>query len=240
MVDQSQNKKGIEKLDDEIRYRYIGFDVYPKKSKEFWKGEQEKKNYLEEVKKRGAGSALAESGHSLVQAVVFTRVDRLVLTITSLLLTISFFLPWFSVRGEFFSSQVLGLGFFLKMGTLFGYAPLSGPLSSIFIIIVGLTIVTSFIAGLLTLLAMYKKHKNLESHLTSLKKKLKLNLIPLILWGALIVISSIGFSTPFADAFRIDGLGDGFTVVNFFMMSSYGLWFSLPSVIINCVKIGDL
>jgi hypothetical protein len=240
MVDQSQNKKGMEKLDDETRYRYIGFDVYPKKSKEFWKGEQEKKNYLEEVKKRGMGSALSESGHSLVRAVTFTKVDRLVLTVTSLLLTISFFLPWFSVGGEYFATQVLGFGFFLRLGTLFGYAPLSGPLSSAFIIILGLTIVTSFLAGLLTLLGMYKKHSSPEIQLAVLKKRLKLNLIPVTLWAALIVISSIGFATPFADAFRIDGLGDGFTVVNFFMLSSYGLWFSLPSVIINCVKIGDL
>jgi hypothetical protein len=240
MVDQSQNKKGIEKLDDEIRYRYIGFDVYPKKSKEFWKGEGEKKNYLEEIKKRGFGSALAQSGHSLIRAVVFTKVDRLVLTVTSLLLTISFFLPWFSIRGEFFSAQVLGLGFFLKVGTLLGYAPLSGTLFSVFLIIVGLTIASSFIAGLLTLLALYKKHTNPEVHLTNLKKKLKLNLIPLALWGALIVISSMGFSTPFADAFRIEALGDSFTVVNFFMLSSFGIWLSLPSVIINCIKIGDL
>jgi len=240
MADQSQNQNSVGKTTEETRYRYIGFDVYPKKSKKFWKGEQEKKNYLEEVKKRGFGSALAESGHSLIRAVVFTKVDRLVLTVTSLLLTISFFLPWFSIRGEFFSSQVLGFGFFLKMGTLFGYAPLSGSLFSVFIIIVGLTIASSFIAGLLTLLALYKKHTNPEVHLTNLKKKLKLNFIPLALWGALIVTSSMGFSTPFADALRIDALGDSFTVVNFFMLSSVGIWLSLPGVIINCIKIGDL
>lgn len=240
MADQSQNKENAGKINNETRYRYIGFDVYPKKPKEFWKGEQERNNYLEEVKKRGFGSALSESGHSLVRAVVFTKVDRLVLTVTSLLLTVSFFLPWFSLRGEFFSTQILGLGFFLKMGTLFGYAPLSGPLFSVFVIILGLTIVSSFIAGLLTLLTMYKKHSTPEVHLVSLKKRLKLNLIPLALWAALFVISSIGFSIPFVDAFRIDALGDSFTVVSFFMLSSYGIWLSLPSVIINCVKIGDL
>jgi hypothetical protein len=89
-------------------------------------------------------------------------------------------------------------------------------------------------------LALYKKHGDPESHLANLKGKLKLNLIPLVLWAGIIVISSIGFSTPFADALKIDGFGDGFTIVNFFILSSYGLWLSLPSVIINCVKISDL
>jgi hypothetical protein len=240
MADQTQNSKGEEGISEEMRYRYIGFDVYPKKPKEFWRSEEERKAYLEETKRKDSRSTLQESGHSLVQAIVFSKVDKLILTITSLLLTVSLFLPWFSLRGEYFHSQVIGLGFFFKLGTLFGYAPLSGPLFSIFVILVGLTIASSFVTGLLTLLAIYKKHADPESHLLSLKKKLKLSLIPLALWLALIVISSIGFSTPFADALKIDGLGDGFTVVNFFILSSYGLWLSLPGVIINCVKIGDL
>jgi hypothetical protein len=162
------------------------------------------------------------------------------LTITSFLLTVSLILPWFSIRGETFHTQVIGVGFFLKMGTLFGYAPLSGPLFSIFVVLVGLTILSSFAAGLISLLAIYKKHSDVESYLTNLKKRLKLNRIPLVLWVALIVVSTIGMSTPFADALKIEGFGDRFTVINFFILSSYGVWLSLPSLIINCVKIGDL
>jgi hypothetical protein len=240
MADQSQNKRGDESVPEETRYKYIGFDVYPKKPKEFWKTEEEKRKYKEETKKRGAGSALEESGHSLVRAAVFSKVDRLVLTITSLLLTVSFFLPWFSLRGEYFHSQVIGLGFVFKLGTLFGYAPLSGPLFSVFVVLVGLTIVSSFVAGVFSLLAMYRKHSDTESYLNNVKKKLKLNLIPLVLWAALIVISTVGMSTPFADALRVYGFGDSLTVVNFFMLSSYGMWLALASVIVNCVKISDL
>lgn len=240
MADQGQNRKGEEGIDEGTRYKYIGFDVYPSKPKRFWKSDEERRIYLEEAKKKGSRSALEESGHSLVRAAVFSKVDRLVLTVTSFLLTVSLFLPWFSLRGEYFHSQVMGLGFFLKLGTLFGYAGLSGPLFSVFVIIVGLTILSSFVAGLVSLLAIFKKHGDPESHLANLKRKLKLNLIPLVMWLALIVISTIGFPTPFADALKIDGFGDGFTVVNFFMLSSYGMWLSLPSVIINCVKINDL
>ena len=95
-------------------------------------------------------------------------------------------------------------------------------------------------AGLVSLLALLKKHSDTESYLSGLKRKLKLNLIPLISWAALLVIASFGMSTPFAGIFRVNGFGDSFTVINFFVLSSFGVWLALPSVIINCVKISDL
>ncbi|UCB51945.1 MAG: hypothetical protein JSV10_08130 [Candidatus Zixiibacteriota bacterium] len=240
MEDQKPSKKTQERITEETRYKYIGFDVYPKKPKKFWKSQEEKRKLLEGVKKKVSKTAVEERDHSLVRAAVFTRVDRMVLTVASLILTISLVLPWFSLRGEGFGSQVIGLGFFLKLGTLFGYAPLSGPLFSVFVVLVGLTILSSFAAGLVSLLALHKKQSDTESYLINLKKKLKLNLIPLISWSALIVIACFGMSTPFADILRVDGLGDSFTVINFFVLSSFGVWLALPSVIINCVKISDL
>jgi hypothetical protein len=240
MGDQNQNEQAEERVSEETRFKYIGFDVYPKKPKRFWKSEEERRKQREETKKKRVGSALEERDHSLVRAAVFSKVDRMVLTVASFLMTIGLFLPWFALRGENFNSQIIGLGFFLKLGTLFDYAPLSGPLFSVFVVLVGLTILFSFVAGLISLLSMHKKYSDAESYLTNLKKRLKLNLIPLVLWAAVIVVSSIGLPTPFADALKIGGFGDSFTVINFFALSSYGIWLSLPSVIINCVKISDL
>ena len=240
MEDQKPNRKAEKSVSEETRYRFIGFDVYPRKPKKFWKSEEEKRKLLEEVRRRGARTAVEERDHSLVRTSVFSKVDRMVLTVTSLLMTVSFFLPWFSVRGEHFSFKVLGVGFFLKLGVLFGYAPLSGALFSVFVILVGLTIISSFGAGLVSLLAIHKKQSDVERYLINLKRWLKLNLIPLVLWVVVMLISTVGMSTPFADALGVNGLGDGFTVVNFFLLSSYGIWLSLPSVLVNCVKISDL
>jgi hypothetical protein len=240
MEDKSKSQKNEKRVPEDIRFKYIGFDVYSKTPKRFWKSEEEKRKRLEEIKKKGSRSALEDREHSLVRAAVFSKVDRLILTITSFILTVSIVLPWFSLRGEGFNSSVLGLGFFLKLGMLFGYAPLSGPLFSLLVILVGLTIIFTFVAGLISLLAMYRKYDNVETYLSNLKKKLKLNYIPLILWVVLIVILVVGMSTPFAGIFGVDGLGDGFTIINFFLLSSYGIWLSLPSVVINCVKINDL
>jgi len=240
MKDQKQNKRTEQIIPEEMRFKYIGFDVYPRKVKEFWKSEEEKRRYLEEIRQKSSGSTLVEKDHSLVRAAVFSKVDRLVLTFTSFLLTVSLFLPWFSLRGEDFHSQVIGLGYLLKLGTLFGYAPLSGALFSVFVVLAGLIILSSFGAGAFSLVAIHKKQNDVESYLTNLKKRLKLNLIPLVLWVALIIISTIGIPTPFADALKVGGFGDSFNLINFFALSSFGVWLSLPCAIINCTKISDL
>jgi hypothetical protein len=240
MEDQEKNKRAGEAVPEDLRFKYIGFDVYPGKTKRFWKSEEEKRMHLEEVRQKSSESALADRDHSLVRAEVFSKVDRVVLTITSFLLTVSLFLPWFSIRGEAFGSQVLGLGYFLKLGTLFGYAPLSGPLFSVFVILVGLTILSSFGAGLISLVTIHKKRGDAERYLTGLKKRLKLNWIPLVLWVPVLLISVVGVPTPFAGAFGVNGLGENFNVIGFFTLSSFGVWLSLPCAIINCVKISDL
>ena len=46
MDDQKPGKKTEEKVTEETRYKYIGFDVYPKKPKKFWKSEEEKTKLL--------------------------------------------------------------------------------------------------------------------------------------------------------------------------------------------------
>jgi len=240
MADKNQNNKTEGRISEEMRFKYIGFDIYPKKAKKFWKSEEEKRRYLEEIRQKSSRAVLVEREHSLVRVAVFSKVDRMVLTITSFLLTVSLVLPWFSLRGEGFHSQVIGLGYFLKLGTLFGYAPLSGALFSVFVILVGLTILSSFGAGVISLVAMHKKHNDVEAYLTSLKKRLKLNLVPLVLWVALIIISTIGMPPPLADSLKVNGFGDSFNLSNLFALSSYGVWLSLPCVIINCTKISDL
>ncbi len=240
MEDQKRDRESEQRVPEEVRFKYIGFDVYPKKVKKFWESEEEKRKYLEQMKQKSSGEALAERDHSLVRVEVFSRVDRMVLTLTSFLLTVSLFLPWFSVRGETYHSQILGVGYFLKLGTLFGYAPLGGPLFSVFVILVGLTILSSFGAGAISLAAIYRRSDDLERYLTGLKKRLKLNWIPVVLWVSVLFVSVISVPTPFADVFQVRGFGEGFNVISFFVLSSFGVWLTLPCAIVNCSKIGDL
>jgi hypothetical protein len=225
MDDQNSKNKAEEEISEETRFKYIGFDIYPGKTKEFWQNEEEKKKFLEEVRQKRSQSILLERDHSLVKVKVFSSVDRLIMTITSILMVVSLFLPWFSVKG-------IGSLFFFSVGSL----PAGGALFGIFVVFVILTVLSSAGAGVISLLSLYKKQTDIDSYLSSLKKKLKLNYIPLALWVILIFISIIGMPTRSAGS----PLGSSFNLIDLLTASSLGIWLSLPSLIINCVKISDL
>jgi len=241
MAEENRKNEKEDKIPEDLRYRYIGFDIFPKKAKDFWKDEEERGKYLKKVEEGKSQATLLERDHSLMGASVFSKTDKIVLSIASFLLFISLFIPWFSLRGENFHYTYSGLSFIFKLGLLFDYAPVGGFLLSLFLVLLLLTILSSFGVGVLNLVSIYKKHNELERYLANLKKTLKLNLIPLSLWVILIIIAIIGIPTPFAGALSgVKGLGDGFNLLNFFALSSYGMWLSLPCLIINCVKISDL
>jgi len=240
MAEQNKKNDKENEITEDLRFKYIGFDIFPQKAKSFWETEEEKRKYLEKVKEEKSQATLLDREHSLVKVSLFSKTDKIVLSLTSFLLAISLFMPWFSVRGEKFHATYIGLGFIFKLGTLFGYASSSGFGAVLFLILLFLTVLFSCAAGVLNLLSLFKKYNEFEGYLASLKKTLKLNLIPLALWVVLILISLIGMPTPFAKSMGVKGLGDSFNVLSFFALSSYGMWFSLACLIINCVKISDL
>jgi hypothetical protein len=240
MAEQNKKNEEEDKISEDLRFKYIGLEIFPKKVKDFWKDEEEKRKYLEKIKEEKSQATLLDRDYSLVKVSVFSKTDKIVLSITSFLLAISLFIPWFSVRGEHLHSSYIGLGIIFKLGTLFGYASSSGFGAILFLVLLLLVILFSCAAGILNLLSLFKKYNELEGYLANLKKTLKLNLIPLALWVVLILISMIGLPTPFAKSMGIKGLGDSFNVLSFFALSSYGMWFSLACLIINCVKINDL
>jgi hypothetical protein len=240
MAEQNKKNEQEEKISEDLRFKYIGFEIFPEKLKSFWKSEEEKREYLEKVEKEESQAALLDRDHSLVQVSVFSKTDKIVLSITSFLLAISLFIPWFSVRGENLHSSYIGLGFIFKLGTLFGYASSSGFGAILFLVLLSLVILFSCAAGILNLLSIFKKYNKTDGYLANLKKTLKLNLVPLAIWVILIIISMIGMPTPFAKSLGVKGWGESFNLLSFFALSSYGMWFSLTCLIINCVKINDL
>jgi hypothetical protein len=240
MAEQNKKNEQEEKISEDLRFKYIGFEIFPEKLKSFWKSEEEKREYLEKVKQEKSQATLLDRDHSLVGVSVFSRIDKIVLSVTSFLLAISLFIPWFSVRGENLHSSYIGLGFIFKLGTLFSYASSSGFGAILFLVLLSLVILFSCAAGILNLLSIFKKYNETEGYLANLKKTLKLNLIPLAIWVILIIISMIGMPTPLAKSLGVKGWGDSFNVLSFFALSSYGMWFSLTCLIINSVKINDL
>ncbi len=92
MAEKSEKNKPF---DPDDRFRYIGFEVKPGKIGEFFKSEAEKKLLVDKVKaKREKGEKLREHCTLTVERVA--PYEKIVMTITSLVLIASLFLPWFS------------------------------------------------------------------------------------------------------------------------------------------------
>ncbi|MCX6826364.1 MAG: hypothetical protein NTV06_03710 [candidate division Zixibacteria bacterium] len=82
-------------IDPDLRYRYLGFEVKPGKIGDLFQSESEKQNWVQRIlEKRKAGIKLRETC-SLTEIRV-APYERIILTITSVLLVLSLFLPWFS------------------------------------------------------------------------------------------------------------------------------------------------
>ena len=81
------------------RFRYIGFEVFPREPKDLFRSEEEKRRLVEHVvEKRQRGDLLREECQLLEDRV--SLVDRLALTLASLMILVSLFLPWYSFYNE--------------------------------------------------------------------------------------------------------------------------------------------
>ncbi len=87
-------------LDPDARFKYVGFEVHPGKIGDLFKSEAEKEKWVERVReKRKKGSRLREKSSFDVPRVA--GYERIVLALTSVMLIVSLFLPWFSGYSEY-------------------------------------------------------------------------------------------------------------------------------------------
>ncbi len=92
-------KNSIKPITDSQRFKYIGFEVFPGKPKDLFKTDAEKKKYIDGVLgKRQKGETLRDQCTLLEERVSF--MDRLVLTLASVLIFITLFVPWYSAYNE--------------------------------------------------------------------------------------------------------------------------------------------
>jgi hypothetical protein len=234
-----EEKKG-EKREDDLRYKYIGFDVYSSSAKKFWRDPEEEKRYLEEVKKRKEKGEREERDHSLIAVPVFSPVEKWVLTVSSVLMILCLFLPWFTLsRGESVMRYNV-LQYLFNFGTLMTYSGLGGALLGVLAVIFPIAMLASLLFGILNLLALYSKTNSQEGYLRKIKKTLRLNFIPLFLWIVAVIIAIIGVAAPPASAFGVNQVKDNFDVITLVSISGFGLWISLGCWILNSVKANDL
>ncbi|MBN2226518.1 MAG: hypothetical protein JW763_04060 [candidate division Zixibacteria bacterium] len=96
MAEKEEKGKPSQKaFNPDDRFRYLGFDIKPGKIGDLFKSDSEKESWVKRViERRRKGVRTRE--HNTLEEPRVASYERVVLTITSLVLIASLFLPWFS------------------------------------------------------------------------------------------------------------------------------------------------
>lgn len=94
MADAEQNAQSVKASDE--RFKYIGFGVYPGKIGDIFASDQERKTLVQKVRDHFAKSqGEVREGCTLLEERV-TRGERIFMSVATVVLILSIFLPWFS------------------------------------------------------------------------------------------------------------------------------------------------
>jgi hypothetical protein len=228
----------------DIRYRYIGFDVYGSKVKEFFRSEEEKKEYEKQVAEYAKNHSSSLRSGTAVKAELLSVVDRVILTLTSVGLIVGGILPWFSVSSIYGELTMPGITLFSSAASLMGLLSLFAGMLPILIYVFSALAALGVVFGILTLLMLYMPSGNRESRLSRLRRILGWQYLPLTVWAAMFVFLVVGVKIPFGEdlsnIYAIPGLGSKFDIVTFWSFAQPALWLTVGSLVVNAVKSNDL
>jgi len=241
---ESGNNEVLKPLDEDTRFKYIGFGVYSKPKKDFFKSEEEKKKYEKSVAEYNKTHFTPFKEFTEVKRNLLSTTDKTALTISSLILILSAFLPWMSFKTSWVSMSFSGwLGFF-KASEYTDIIRLFNPNLLVYVYIPALLSLLAFIFGILTLIVLYMPAKTQEGHRARLKKILGLHWLPLTLWMAFFAVSIVGISLPFgewmSENYGVKAIGDNIGIATFASLSGIGVWLSIAGLVLNAVKSNDL
>ncbi len=229
---------------DDVRYQYIGFDVFGKKVKPFFKSDDEKKYYEQQVAEYAKTHAAPLRSGTAVNANLLPLVDKIILTISSIALIVGSLMPWFSVSSIYGDVSVRGVtafsGFANFMDIMKEFSPMLPTLVYVFS---GLAIL-SVLFGVLTLIMLYIPSKKNGSGLSGLKRVLGWHYFPIVVWFALFFYLVVGLKIPFGEElsaiYMIRGLGSSFNIVTFWTFAQPALWVTFAALFINAIKSNEL
>lgn len=227
---------GAAALGDE-RYQYIGFEAFGAKAGSFWKSDDERQSYISRVKEQ-VGSIYR---NSVVYSTAISLTDRAFIAIASLAMIISPFLPWFSVRTIYGTESFTGLmGFFNREGFWFYVEMMDGwviPTTAYLLVAMALL---SLVLGVLGLASLFMKAKTEAAYVGRVKTILRLNVIPFLIFLAIIVVGMITQRIPFGQHLGVFDLGGRYSIVTFVQFSSFGFWIAVFGILLNFNKSREL
>ncbi|UCD64058.1 MAG: hypothetical protein JSW34_01105 [Candidatus Zixiibacteriota bacterium] len=313
-------KPSAEPVSEAQRFRYIGFEVFPGKPKDHFKSEAERDELVKSVQaKREKGDLLREQCTLMEERVSFA--DRLVMTVASVLILVTLFLPWYAAYNEIVEenvepevteqvavvadsladstvlagtadslaavedsaaaaavegaaappagtpetgqqtavtrtgvseelihgyvakkkihkeySRLSAIGSFIALGSVGSYVFSSGGILVITAIL--FLIYTLLCVGLpvYTLYGIYGTKGDADSRALKLKKMVRLNWVPLILFVLALVLSFVGAEYGFDSAETFVSLGKSYGPGAFLGALSWGIILSLSAFILVAVK----
>jgi hypothetical protein len=242
MVQNDQKETSAEGSD--LRYRYIGFDVYGSKVKRFFKSDEEKKQHEQAVKEYSKSHYSSIRSGTEVAKELLPASNRIILTLTSLGLIVGSLLPWFSVSSIYGVKKAAGVLTFSAFSNVMGILSKFSGAFAILTYIFSALAVLSLVFGILTLLMLYIPSKDKGTTLNRLKHILGWQYLPLVIWFGLFVYLIVGIYIPFGEEisniYNIHGLSSRFNIVTFWVFAQPALWLTFASLIINSVKSNDL
>jgi hypothetical protein len=232
MADKKESKE--ERVDPNLRYRYIGFEVFPEQKKPFFASEEERKKHLSRLEEKKKSD---EREFSLLFVSSFNRVERVVLFIAAMALVASPALPWFFLptpQGvEMYFGFSLMTAVASQIGVLFGTSPVAGAGAALIL----LNLILAPLEGILLFFALYRKGSDPSNPYVRTKKLLRLHWFPLVGYLAIFGLGASGFQAPDSPLpiFR-----DGFDIFDLFSWAGWGFWAVLVAHLLPAVKSADL
>ncbi|MBK7141576.1 MAG: hypothetical protein IPH75_05810 [bacterium] len=263
MADQDKQPAAQRRISVDDRFHYIGFDVFPGKPGDLFSSEAEKTKLVDNlVARRSRGERLREHCSLMIERI--SGYERWVLVLASLVILVSLFLPWFTVyqekvveststasvakaddeRGEVLhaaqprkkveriTETTTGIGSFGSLGTVF-----SGGFGLMLTGLFGLLFALSAIALPIYMLINLFKVKALNDQTAlELKKLLRLNWVPVILFVAALVVSFLGGGYGSSAASSYANLGTSYGPDVFISVLSYGLVLTVGAFVLMALK----
>ncbi|MCI0596653.1 MAG: hypothetical protein L0Z48_08975 [candidate division Zixibacteria bacterium] len=232
MADKKESKE--ERVDPNLRYRYIGFEVFPEQKKPFFASEEEKKRHLSRLEEKKKSD---EREFSLLFVSSFNRVERVVLFIAAMALIASPALPWFflpTLQGvEMYFGFSLMTATASQIGALFGTSPLAGAGAALIL----LNLILAPLGGILLFYALYRKGPDPANPYVRTKKLLRLHGLPVLVYLAIFGLGMAGFK---ASESSLPIFRDGFDIFDLFSWAGWGFWAVLVAHLLPAAKSADL
>jgi len=222
------------------RYRFIGFEIYPKKSPRFWKSDQEEAEFARKVDLSSPMSVF-DRDFSLLHLIPVSNADKIIITIVAALLVATVAMPWVGFRtvtGSDFglswmgalSTLAGGLGTAFAGGLAVGIAALLG-----LIIMIGAPVI-----GIWSLVALWTKAKSEDAFFARLRRPLSLGYILFFACFIGYILSFVGGHIPGYERWGLIDPGESFGFMTLATVLSYGVYLAAALGLVAGVKSSDL